>query len=101
MASISRRTFLKQGGTGAAAAGVLAAIPALPARALPARAWAAQRSPAVHGDGVAAPAGRAATGPIVVHVPGPRSGEVRFMVGKRELVHRDRALVARLVRADS
>lgn len=100
MASISRRTFLKQGGTGAAAAaaaaGVLAAIPVLPARA-----WAAQLPPAVRGDGVAAPDGRAATGPIVVHVPGPRSGEVRFMVGKRELVHRDRALVARLVRADS
>ncbi len=32
MASISRRMFLKQSGSGVAAAGVLAALPALPGR---------------------------------------------------------------------
>jgi hypothetical protein len=94
MASISRRTFLKRGGTGAAAAGILAAIPAFPGRA-----WAARRPAAVHDSGVASPTGRAATGPIVVHIPDPRTGEVHLMVGTREVVRRDQALVARLVRS--
>ncbi len=93
MASMSRRTFLKRGGAGAAAAGFLAAIPAFPGRA-----WAARRPATVHNRGVAAPSGRAATGPLVVHVPDPRSGEVHLMVGTREVVRRDPALVARLVR---
>jgi hypothetical protein len=94
MAGISRRTFLKRGGTGAAAAGFLAAIPAFPGRS-----WASMRPATVHSEGVAAPAGRAATGPIVVHIPDPRTGDVHLMVGTREVVTRDRALVARLVRA--
>ena len=93
MAGISRRTFLKQGGSGAAAAGFLAAIPAFPGRA-----WASVKPATVHRSGVAAPAGRAATGPLVVHIPDPRTGEVHLMVGTREVVRRDRALVARLVR---
>jgi hypothetical protein len=93
MASISRRTFLKRGGTGVAAAGFLAAIPAFPARA-----WASRRPATVHSNGVAAPAGRAASGPLVVHIPDPRTGEVHLMVGTREVVRRDSALVARLVR---
>ena len=93
MASISRRTFLKRGGTGAAAAGFLAAIPALPARVR-----ASRRPATVHSDGTAAPAGRAATGPLVVHIPDPQTGDVHFMFGTREVVRRDRALVARLVR---
>jgi len=85
--------FLKQGGAGVAAAGFLAAIPSLPSRA-----WASRRAATVHANGVAAPAGRAATGPLVVHIPDPRSGEVHLMVGTREVVRRDSALVARLVR---
>ena len=93
MARISRRAFLQRGGAGAAAAGFLAAIPAFPGRA-----WAAVRPATVHSDGVAAPAGRAATGPLVVHIPDPRTGDVHLMVGTREVVRRDRALVARLVR---
>jgi hypothetical protein len=91
--NISRRMFLKQGGTGVAAAGFLAAIPSLPGRA-----WASRKPAAIHSRGVAAPEGRAATGPIVVHIPDPRSGEVHLMVGTREVVRRDSALVARLVR---
>jgi hypothetical protein len=93
MASFSRRSFLKRSGAGAAAAGLASALPALPERALVAR-----RASVVHDDGVAAPAGRAATGPLVVHIPDPASGEVHLMVGTREVVRNDRALVARLVR---
>jgi hypothetical protein len=93
MASISRRMFLKQSGSGVAAAGVLAALPALPGRV------SATRKPAtVHTRGVAAPAGRAATGPLVVHIPDPRSGEIHLMFGTREVVRKDAALVGRLVR---
>ncbi|MGD0284922.1 MAG: twin-arginine translocation signal domain-containing protein [Acidimicrobiales bacterium] len=94
MESITRRSFLKRGGTGVAAAGVFAAVPSFPGLAL-----ASRRPATVHNDGVAAPAGRAATGPLVVHIPDPRSGEVHLMVGTREVVTRDSALVARLLRA--
>jgi len=94
MQSISRRTFLKRGGTGVAAAGLFAAVPSLPGRVL----W-SRRQAAVHSAGVAAAAGRPGTGPLVVHIPDPRSGEVHLMVGTREVVRRDCALVARLVRA--
>ena len=66
MESITRRTFLKRGGTGVAAAGIFAAVPSFPELA------SASRRPAtVHSDGVAAPAGRAATGPLFVHIPDP------------------------------
>lgn len=94
MENITRRTFLKRGGTGVAAAGILAVVPALPKLAS-----ASPRPATVHSDGVAAPAGRAATGPLVVHIPDPRSGEVHLMVGTREVVTRDSALIARLLRA--
>jgi len=93
MESITRRTFLKRGGTGVAAAGIFAAIPSFPGL------LASHRPATVHNAGVAAPAGRAATGPLVVHIPDPRSGEVHLMVGTREVVRRDSALVARLLRA--
>ncbi|MGA3352547.1 MAG: twin-arginine translocation signal domain-containing protein [Acidimicrobiales bacterium] len=93
MASISRRTFLKRSGSGVAAAGFLATIPSLPPRVM------ASRKPAtVHANGLAAPAGRAATGPLIVHIPDPRSGEVHYMFGTTEVVRRDASLVARLVR---
>ncbi|MGO9582692.1 MAG: twin-arginine translocation signal domain-containing protein [Acidimicrobiales bacterium] len=93
MASISRRMFLKQGGTGVAAAGFLTAMPSLPGRM-----WGARKPASVHANGVATPQGRAATGPLVVHIPDPRTGEVHLMVGTREVVRRDSSLVARLVR---
>jgi hypothetical protein len=35
---------------------------------------------------------------LVIHVPNPSTGEIHFMVGTREVVRHDRALVARLVR---
>jgi hypothetical protein len=35
---------------------------------------------------------------LVIHVPNPSTGEIHFMVGTREVVRHDRALVARLIR---
>ena len=93
MTSISRRTFLKRSGAGLAAAGLSGAVPRIPR---PARI--SRKPAAVHANAVAAPVGRAATGPLVVHIPDPASGEVHLMVGTREVIRSDRALVARLVR---
>jgi len=84
MESITRRSFLKRGGTGVAAAGILVAVPSFPKLAS-----VSPRPATVHSDGVAAPVGRPATGPLVVHIPDPRSGEVHMMVGTREVVTRD------------
>jgi hypothetical protein len=93
MAGMSRRMLLRRGGAGAVAAAFVAAIPAFPGRA-----WASRKAAAVHSDGDGASAGRAAAGPLVVHIPDPGTGEVHLMVGTREVVRTDRALVARLVR---
>ncbi len=94
MEGFSRRTFLKRGGTGAAAVGLLAAIPAFPGRA-----WGSVRPATSHGPGVVTTAEPEATRPLVVHIPDPRKGDVHLMVGTREVIRRDPALVARLVRA--
>ena len=93
MTGMSRRMLLKRGGIGAAAAGFIAAIPALPARA-----ETSQENASAHHDGVAAPAGSAAAEPLVVHIPDPRTGEIYLMTGNREVVRTDPALVARLLR---
>lgn len=93
MQSISRRAFLKQSGSGAAAVGALATFSRLPKFA--------RRNPAVHAKGVASPAGRPHDGPIVVHIPDTRSGQVHLLFGTREVVRHDPALVARIVHGAS
>ena len=93
MEQLSRRTFLKQTGTGAAAVGAISAFSGFPFLRK------TRRPPAVHDRGIAAASGRAHDGPLVVHVPDPRAGEVRLMFGTREIVHHDPALVARLLHA--
>ncbi|MHB1987765.1 MAG: twin-arginine translocation signal domain-containing protein [Acidimicrobiales bacterium] len=93
MESISRRTFLQQTGSGAAAVGAFSALSKFPG------AKRKNRRPAVHDTGVATPEGRPSNGPLVVHIPDPRSGQVHLMFGTREVVQHDPALVARLVHA--
>jgi anaerobic selenocysteine-containing dehydrogenase len=95
MSDITRRSFLKQGGATAAAAGALVATPkvlrgptskkakpAAPARTTTA---AARKAKATHN--------------LVVHIPDTRKDEVRLLVADREVVVHDRDLVARLSRA--
>jgi len=89
MEGISRRKFLVGTGVGAATAGIIAAVPTL---ATPASA--AQRPP----ESVPAAGSALSANQLVVHVPDPRSGEVHFMIGTREVVQHDKALVARLLR---
>ena len=90
MHDISRRGFLKVARNGIAAAGVVAVAPT----ALLATAGAATR------PAKATPSVRPVSSKenLVIHVPNPSTGEIHFMLGTREVVRHDRALVARLVR---
>jgi hypothetical protein len=94
MTELSRRSFLARTGAGAATAGLIAAMPSIATSASAAAATKAQdpsRAPATT-DTELAPAS------LVVHVPDPRTGEIHFLIGTREVVHKDRALVARMLR---
>jgi hypothetical protein len=83
---LTRRSFLKQTSVSAATIGLLPAIPAL--ATIP------------HAAETAAPEMSAtSTGPMVVHVSDVAKGEVTLLVGAREIVFRDRRLVARLIKA--
>ena len=80
---VSRRTFLKSSGGAAAGAAVLAAIPG----------GAAHASENIPDDGAVA------DGPVVAYIEPGRHSKVTVMVGDQEIVHRDRDLVRRLLRA--
>ena len=76
----SRRRFLAVAGTGAAAAGAVAAL-----------------SPLTRADGATPTAPAAGVdGPLVAFVTDAATGELTIMHGEREVVVRDRALVATL-----
>lgn len=92
MQDISRRNFLKVARNGIAAAGIVAAAPT----ALIATAGAATKVKAAKATPTVRPV--ASKENLVIHVPNPSTGEIHFMVGTREVVRTDRALVARLVR---
>ena len=86
MNNLTRRSFLHQTPVAAAALGVLPAAPVVAAT---------HRSP-----GVAIPRSSArATGSMIIHVNDIVSGEMTLLVGGREVVLRDRRLVARFVQA--
>jgi len=93
MPDMTRRSFLKQGGATAAAAGALVATP----RALR---GSMTRKPTKFAPGTSIAAReQARTHNLVVHVPDTRRDEVRLLVGQREVVLHDRALVRRLSQA--
>jgi anaerobic selenocysteine-containing dehydrogenase len=92
MSELSRRSFLKQGGATAAAAGALMVTPKALARKAPTAKHAAAVSTS------RAPA-KSSKRTLVAHVPDVRKDEVRVLVGEREIVLHDRALVSRLARA--
>ena len=92
MQDISRRGFLKVARNGIAAAGIVAVAPT----ALLATAGAAVKPKATKAEATVRPVFSKEN--LVIHVPNPSTGEIHFMVGTREVVRHDRALVARLVR---
>lgn len=81
---VSRRSFLKGAAVGAAAVGVVAAVPYL---------LAPREEPLVVGEGSIA----GAAGPVVVYVPDPTKGDVVIMRGEKEAVRKDTTLVSRVV----
>ena len=91
MSEVSRRRFLV--GSGISALGVAGAAAA--AGSLPGLASAASADAPARDEELEA----AAKSPMVLHVRNARKGEVGVLVGEREVVFRDRALVAKLLRA--
>jgi hypothetical protein len=85
MTKLTRRSFLKQSSLSAATLGLL---PALPLAAM---------APASDAAKPELPATFAA--PMVLNVSDMATGEVTLLVGPREIVFRDRRLVARLIKA--
>jgi 3-hydroxyisobutyrate dehydrogenase-like beta-hydroxyacid dehydrogenase len=85
MAKVTRRGFLSSAGavTGAVALGAATAGPTLIAAAAD----------------VAAPTAALPDQPVVAYVRNPKAGELRLMVGHREVAVKDRALVQRIVAA--
>ena len=87
MTECTRRSFLVHAGLGVAGGALAGGIAALPARA---------------GTPVAPAAMRGATGAVpvdglIAHVRDVAAGEISVMVGSREVIHRDRSLVRRLM----
>jgi hypothetical protein len=87
MPALTRRNFLTQVSIGAAAIGTLIAAHGM---TKPTEALAAPEKDL--------PVGKF-SGPVVAQIRNAPKGEVALMVGTREIVFRDRKLVARLLRA--
>ena len=97
MAQLTRRRFIAQASMGAAAVGALAGGIAGGLVGLPHLAGAVGRTRV----GPATARGTTAVQPeaMVAHVRNFTTGEVALLVGTREIIYRDPALVARLVGA--
>jgi hypothetical protein len=95
MSELSRRSFLKQGGATAAAAGALIVTP----KALSRKAPTAERAATVSTSRAGVKSSKSSKRTLVAHVPDVRKDELRVLVGEREIVLHDRALVSRLSRA--
>jgi hypothetical protein len=87
MAKMTRRGFIKDATAGAAAVGAIAVVPGMAAVHAAPKDWAAHAS------------GAQVEGPLVAHVRNFKTGEVAVLVGTREVIIHDHALVSRLVRA--
>jgi hypothetical protein len=87
MAMLTRRGFIQKTSLGAATVGALITVPGL---AHVPEAFAAPDSKVSPGK---------LSGSLVAHVRNVSTGEIALMVGTREIVYHDRALVARLVKA--
>jgi hypothetical protein len=95
MAEISRRSFLIKGTTGAATLGALSVLPGLEGSADAAESAPKHARPIAP---VATTTHSSHSDSLIVHIPNPRTGEIHFLVGTREIVHKDKALVAHILR---
>lgn len=96
MAPLSRRGFLGKGSMTMAAAGLMASAPAGAIGAL----LGSGGAPALE-DGTTdlSELGSAVDGPVVAHIRDLGAGEISVFAGEREVVIRDAAVAARLLRA--
>jgi hypothetical protein len=100
MSELSRRTFLIRGGAGVAALGALAVLPAMEGTASAAQ----KRSADTHTSHTSAVGGAedanrtASSEGLMMYIPDPKKGEIHYMIGSREVVQTDSALVARILR---
>jgi hypothetical protein len=93
MEPTSRRQFLKRGSAVAAAAGVIAAVPASAAKAL------VPHSTAAHEPERKLPNDASVDVPVVAHVRDVRKGLVSLYTGEREITIKNRRLAAALYHA--
>ena len=99
MAEISRRNFLIKGGAGAAALGAVAVLPSVQRRIGDADKADALKVNRPSATTAGAPSSsRTATEQLVAYIPDPKSGEIHYLVGTREVIHKDPALVAQMLR---
>jgi hypothetical protein len=84
---LTRRGLIKQTSVGAATIGALMTVPGMAA---------AHAAPMVRGTGRSS---GTLQGPLVAHVRDASTGEIALMVGTREVIVHDPALVRRLIRA--
>jgi hypothetical protein len=96
MAELSRRDFLIKGGAGAVAVGAFASLPSL-ARTVDSK-ESKDLDRTAHHVAATTPGPTTASESLVAYIPDPRSGEIHYMIGTREVVHKDSALVARMLR---
>jgi hypothetical protein len=89
---LSRRLFITKSSLTVAAAGLVSALPALPAAVNTAEAEAPEAGATISES-------EAAAGPLVAHVTNLRTGEMSLYAGEREIVLHDPALAARLFNA--
>jgi hypothetical protein len=89
MDPVTRRSFLKRAGLGAAAVGVAATVPSF----MRDRAKPSQMTPAV-------PMGRVSqSGPVVAHISDANTGDITLMSGTKEVTYHNAALARELLRA--
>lgn len=98
MAEISRRDFLIKGGAGAVAVGALASLPSLVRSVESKSSTGADRTVQRGASATTAVESTKASDSLVAYIPDPRSGEIHYMIGTREVIHKDSALVARMLR---
>jgi hypothetical protein len=92
MPALSRRLFITRSSLTVAAAGLVSSLPALPAAVSEGEAEAPELDSAVSDT-------EALTAPLVAHVKDLQTGEMSVYSGEREIVLRNPALAARLVKA--
>lgn len=92
MNSVTRRTFLKRAGLGAAAIGVATTVPSFLRNGV--------KSTAARPAVPAVPMGRASrTGPVIARISDASTGEITLMFDAKEVKYRNPAVVQELFRA--